>query len=91
MGTLIQAGQVPVARLPRVHTIQGICRIGTTRSRLFGILLGTELCIRLRTLMKETHRQAEWRIALSLRGIVAGRLIDRAPHVRYDVQEACQT
>lgn len=34
---------------------------------------------------------AEWRIAFSLRGIVAGRLIDRAPHVWYDVQEASQT
>ena len=61
-----------MARLPMVHTIQGACRIETARSRFYGILLVTGLWTRLRGLRKETSGEAEWRISLSLRGVVTG-------------------
>jgi hypothetical protein len=67
VGTLLHTDQGPMARLPRVHTIQGACRIETARSRFYGILLGTGLWTRVRALKKETSREAEWRISASLR------------------------
>lgn len=72
VGTLLQSDQGPMARLPRVHNIQGACRIETAQSRFYGILLGTGLWTRLGALRKETSREAEWRISLSLRGMVTG-------------------
>lgn len=74
VGTLLHTDQGPMARLPRVHTVQGACRIETARSRFYGILIGTGLWTRLRALRKETSREAEWWIFLSLRRMVTGNV-----------------
>jgi len=54
---------------------------GMTRSKFFGILVGTEEhCTRLRAPRKDISGQAEWRIAISLEGTVTRNVKDRAPH-----------
>jgi hypothetical protein len=52
-----------------------------TRFRLFELLVGTEEhWTRLSAPRKDIRGQAEWRIAVSLRGTVTGNVKDRAPH-----------